>query len=92
MTEHDEPEEKQPAKESENDQSSTKVKTMAAAGKIRVMEDKFGAPRRVDAGLHPDITDEEIEIKQASQNRRVNAKLHSDVIEEKSLPEDKDPD
>ena len=89
MTEHDEPEEKQPAKESENDQSS---KAGAAADRIRVVEQKFGAPRRVDAGLHQDATDEEIEIKQAAHNRRVNAKLHSNVIEEKPLPEDKDPD
>ena len=60
MTEHDEPKEEQPAKESENDQSSTKVKTMSAASKIRVVEQKFGAKQRVDAKLHQDTTDDDL--------------------------------
>ena len=59
MAENDESKEEQPAKESENDQSSTKVKTMSAAGKIRVVEEKFGAKQRVDAKLHQDTIDDD---------------------------------
>ena len=59
MTEHDEPKEEQPVKEPEKDQSSTKVKTMSAAGKIRVVKEKFGAKQRVDVKLHQDTTDDD---------------------------------
>ena len=57
MSKHDEPKEEQPVKELEKDQSSTKVKTMSGAGKIRVEADKFAAKRRVEAKPPQDAVD-----------------------------------
>ena len=56
MTE--ESKEGQPAKESENNQSSTEVTTMSAAGKQRIEAKQAAAKQRINADLHQDMAED----------------------------------